>query len=154
MINNVSATLDNNRESAKANVCLFRCSPRDLPFSIKLLERHLYSTQMFIPMTADKRYLVIVAQGGDKPGNHFPHNHNSQQDLSTLKAFVASKSQGITYYPGTWHHPMIALDNVTGSFFHLHCVLNLDFTCVVYEDGSQDDCHVEQLDDVITCYVN
>ena len=35
--------------------------------------------------------------------------------------------------PGVWHHPMIALDNVT------------DFTCLVYEDGTSGDCEVVQL---------
>lgn len=98
-------TLENLRTTAKANVCVFRCQPRSLPFDIKLLEKHPHSTQMFIPMTAERRYLVIVAQGGDKP------------DLSTLKAFVAGKGQGITYHPGIWHHPMIALDNETGISF-------------------------------------
>lgn len=67
---NFLADLENRRpESAKANVCVFRSVPRSLPFDIKLLERHPYSTQMFIPMTAEKRYLVIVAKGGDLPGS-------------------------------------------------------------------------------------
>jgi len=90
------ATFDNLRSSttAKANFCVFRCQPRQLPFSIKLLERHEFSTQFFIPMNAKKRYLVVVAKGGAQP------------DLSTLKAFVASNIQGISYYPGNQqiHH--------------------------------------------------
>ncbi len=54
-------------ETAKLNICVFRSSPRTLPFKITKLERHPFSTQMFIPMTA-QRYLVIVALGGDTPG--------------------------------------------------------------------------------------
>lgn len=97
---------------------------------MKLLERHLYSTQAFIPMTCSKvrariayilrhikymlvltlfsvmqRYLVVVALNDPK---------TDKPDLSTLAAFVAARNQGITYYPGVWHHPMIALDAVTG----------------------------------------
>jgi len=124
------ATLENLRpNSARTNMCVFRCQPRQLPFDVKLLERHEFSTQFFIPMNAKKRYLVIVAKGGIEP------------DLSTLEAFVASNIQGIGYYPGTWHHPMIALDDVT------------DFVCIVHEDGSPRDCEVVQLDSTIRCLV-
>eukprot|EP00027_Filamoeba_sp_ATCC50430_P006346 CAMPEP_0168542754 /NCGR_PEP_ID=MMETSP0413-20121227/1513_1 /TAXON_ID=136452 /ORGANISM="Filamoeba nolandi, Strain NC-AS-23-1" /LENGTH=87 /DNA_ID=CAMNT_0008572645 /DNA_START=195 /DNA_END=458 /DNA_ORIENTATION=+ len=81
-------------------------------------------------MTAKSRYLVIVAQGGDAP------------DLSTLKCFVASRNQAITYYPGIWHHPMVALDEET------------DFTCFVHEDGTTKDTHVVEFDNPIKCIVN
>ncbi len=43
---------------------------------------------MFSPMGNAKRYLVIVAQGGDVP------------DLDTLGCFVASGVQAINYNPG------------------------------------------------------
>ena len=64
------------------------------------------------------RYLVIVTLGGDAP------------DLSTLAAFIAHGTEGISYRPGVWHHPMIALDHET------------DFICLVWEDGSRDDCTI------------
>jgi len=123
------ANLENLRPGAKLNICTFQCQPRNLPFEIKLLEKHPYSTQMFIPMTAERRYLVIVAQGGDVP------------DISTLKCFVANKGQAITYHPGIWHHPMVALDKET------------TFCCFVYEDGSDKDCTVELLNKTIVCTV-
>lgn len=59
--------IENKRDDAKMNVCVFRSTPRTLPFEINKLERHEFSTQMFIPMNG-KRYLVIVAQGGELPG--------------------------------------------------------------------------------------
>eukprot|EP01117_Protostelium_nocturnum_P002308 TRINITY_DN12971_c0_g1_i1.p1 TRINITY_DN12971_c0_g1~~TRINITY_DN12971_c0_g1_i1.p1 ORF type:complete len:173 (+),score=47.64 TRINITY_DN12971_c0_g1_i1:112-630(+) len=121
--------LVNKRDNAKANLCVFRCKPRELPFDVKLLEKHPLSTQMFIPMNAKSRYLVVVSLGGDQP------------DLSTLKVFVASSVQGITYYPGIWHHPMIALDAET------------DFTCLVWEDGSEGDTVVVPVKDPIRCVV-
>lgn len=105
-------------DSATPNACLFRCQPRlAWPMELSLLEKHEASTQLFSPMNAS-RYLVIVALGGDTP------------DLSTLAAFVASGTQAITYRPGVWHHPMIALDAET------------DFFCLVWEDGTARDCTV------------
>jgi ureidoglycolate lyase len=108
---------------AALNVSVFRCAPRVIPpFTVSLLEKHPASTQVFIPMNA-QRYLVIVALGGDRP------------DLSTLAAFVATGTQGVSYLPGVWHHPMIALDST------------IDFTCLVWEDGSKEDCTVVRLDE-------
>lgn len=108
---------------AVLNVCVFRCAPRSsAPLPIALLERHPASTQLFVPMNA-RRYLVVVAQGGEQP------------DLTTLAAFVAHGAQGISYRPGIWHHPMIALD------------AEADFTCLVWEDGSADDCTVVSYDE-------
>jgi ureidoglycolate lyase len=106
---------------AKLNVTVFRCAPRPAgPFAIELLEKHPASTQIFVPMNAE-RYLVLVAGGGDRP------------DLSTLGAFMASGTQGVSYHPGVWHHPMIALDR------------EIHFACFVFEDGTDDDCTVVTL---------
>jgi len=92
------ATLIDTRGSAAAiHASLFRCKPLSgTSLEIRRLERHPRSTQLFVPMNAT-RYLVIVAQGGDDP------------DLSTLAAFVVGATQAITYAPGIWHHPMVAL---------------------------------------------
>lgn len=110
------AALDNLRAGARPNLSVFRCAPRGpFPFTIALLEKHPASTQVFVPMNA-QRYLVVVAGGDAEP------------DLETLEAFVATGTQGITYRPGVWHHPMIALDAET------------DFACLVFEDGSAGDC--------------
>ncbi|WP_434045267.1 MULTISPECIES: ureidoglycolate lyase [Sorangium] len=108
---------------AALNVSVFRCAPRaTFPLPIALLEKHPGSTQAFVPMTA-RRYLVVVALGGDRP------------DLGTLAAFIAHGAQGVTYRPGVWHHPMIALD------------AEIDFVCLVWEDGSPGDCAVVEYDE-------
>ena len=110
------AKLENLRPGALANVSVFRPSPTPArPVPVRLLERHPSSTQLFVPMSA-KRYLVVVAHGGERP------------DVSTLAAFVASGTQAITYRPGTWHHPLIALD------------AEAELVCVVWEDGTAGDC--------------
>jgi len=111
------ATLESTRDlSAQCTASLFRCAAYDgarLP--IRRLERHACSTQMFVPMRAS-RYLVIVALGGDTP------------DLGTLSAFVVEGPQAITYAPGVWHHPMVALD------------ADADFVNVIFADGTERDC--------------
>lgn len=113
--------LENHRPHAKLNVASFRCAPHtQWPRALALLEKHPHSTQLFVPMNA-RRYLVVVALGDEAP------------DLSTARAFVASATQGVSYRPGVWHHPMIALDDAT------------DFTCMVWEDGTPGDCVVHAL---------
>ncbi|CAK7224021.1 hypothetical protein SBRCBS47491_005407 [Sporothrix bragantina] len=68
---------------------------------VKVLERHPYSTQSFIPMGADTKYLVVVCgTGKDAP------------DLNELRGFVAGDKQGVCYAPGVWHAPMSVVDNV------------------------------------------
>ncbi len=107
---------------ATPNLCVFRSTPfQGTSFDVRLLERHRHSTQLFIPMGCEKRYLVIVCRGQDEP------------DLTTLRAFIARRDQGVTYLPGIWHHPLIALDQPT------------DFACLVWENGSADDCEVWKL---------
>jgi len=102
---------------ARLNLCVFRCSPRtDWPFRVQIMEKHPHSTQVVVPMNAD-RYVVLVA----KPGTDMP-------DLTTLRAFTASSRQGVAYLPGTWHHPLLALTHET------------DFGVLVWEDLSEGDC--------------
>jgi ureidoglycolate lyase len=111
------------RPAATLNVCSFRCAPRTVwPLPVALLEKHPLSTQVFIPMNA-RRYLVLVALGDEAP------------DLATARAFIATGTQGVSYRPGVWHHPMIALDDA------------IDFTCLVWEDGTAGDCVVVPLSD-------
>jgi ureidoglycolate lyase len=110
-------------DRAAPNLCVFSCQPfTGTRFEVRLLEKHPHSTQVFIPMSGEaERYLVVVCLGGDEP------------DLSTLRAFIARKDQGVTYLPGVWHHPLIALDHPT------------NFACLVWEDGSAGDCETRTL---------
>ena len=73
---------------------------------IKMLERHPYSTQSFIPMGGNVKYLVVVSGSGKEA-----------PDLDQLKGFVAGDRQGVCYAPGVWHAPMSVIDNVGGFFF-------------------------------------
>lgn len=121
--------VENRRPSARLNLASFRCRPWPArPLALTMLEKHPLSTQVFVPMTAG-RYLVVVAEGGDAP------------DLTTVRAFVASGGVGVGYAPGVWHHPMIALD------------APIDFTCLVWEDGTALDCVVHALGAPLTVSV-
>lgn len=111
------AVIENARGAgARCVASLFRCRPHDgHELAVRWLERHPRSTQMFVPMGAP-RYLAIVALGLDAP------------DVSTLAAFVVEGAQAITYAPGTWHHPMVALENT------------IDFVNVIFSDDTEADC--------------
>jgi ureidoglycolate lyase len=124
--------LENLRAHARPNVCLFRATPTSLPFTVRLLEKHPHSTQMFVPMNAS-RYLVVVARELIVE-NNVETNHPDESDV---RAFVAAGPCGITYRAGVWHHPLIALDHVT------------DFVGLVWEDGTDGDCTEVSLDEVI-----
>ncbi|CAI2194550.1 3935_t:CDS:2, partial [Funneliformis geosporum] len=121
---NKDQSSDKTRVIAKAvpNLSLYKCSPvKSLPFIVRLLERHPYSSQTFVPMSDGKvkGYLVVVCLNNDA----------GKPDLSTLKAFAASSTQGINYHPGIWHHPMIALENT------------MEFACLTHESGiTNEDC--------------
>jgi ureidoglycolate lyase len=80
----------------RAIVNIFRAKPRSLPFKLVLLERHPLGSQAFMPLSA-LPYLVVVAEGGNTP------------DLQSIRCFRALPGQGVNYAPGTWHHPLIAL---------------------------------------------
>ncbi len=73
--------------------------PASLPFEVRVLERHQFSSQSFVPINA-RRWLVIVA----------PHAPGGGPDLARLQAFVARGDQGVTFAADVWHHPLTVLD--------------------------------------------
>ncbi|KZT08359.1 allantoicase [Laetiporus sulphureus 93-53] len=128
---------------ATTGLSVYRCQPIDVKaggqWEVKLLERHPFTNQAFIPMGAGeelqnpaKKYLIIVAQNGedDKP------------DLRTMRAFVALAGQGILYNTGTWHHPMAVLEQP------------MDLTCVETQtsNGDDRDCEIVSLEDLGASY--
>lgn len=116
--------LQNLRPAARLNVATFRCSPKP-DLQVRLLERHPWSTQMFLPL-GPARYVIVVAWGDEQP------------DLSTARAFEVREGTGIAYAPGVWHHPMIVLDHP------------VDFTALMYEDGTEGDCEERPIAPAVT----
>lgn len=116
------AELLNTRPQARANLAVFRSVAKRLPFDVELLERHPCSTQVFIPMIVSS-YLVCVAES----------DANGVARPETLQAFICGPGQGVAYAPGTWHHPVVALDGPG------------EFAMLVWEDGSPKDCELLSL---------
>ena len=110
------AELFNGRSDANPNLLLARGDAQSLPLEMKVMERHPQSSQAFFPLDA-ARYLVLVC----------PDAADGGPDTSRLDAFIVGAAQGINYKPGTWHHPLTALDSAAR------------FAALVWENGSEAD---------------
>lgn len=117
-----AARLENKREGAKPNLAVFRSTPQELPFTVKLLERHPSSSQAFLPMLCSE-FLIIVA----------PSLSDGAPDVEKLRAFLCRSAQGINYRPGTWHHPIVAIKDAA------------EFAMLAWEDGTAADCEERKL---------
>jgi len=84
------------REGGSPSLSVFRATPGSLPFQVRMMERHRLGSQTFVPLMGSP-FVVLVALGAAQP------------DMSTLRAFLADGSAGITLAPDVWHHPLLAL---------------------------------------------
>jgi len=89
------ATLDVGDQDGEAILSIFRASQRPMPINISMMERHPLGSQAFYPLNGEN-WLVVVSSA-PQPG---PEN---------LKAFLASKNQGVQYSKKVWHHPLLIL---------------------------------------------
>lgn len=94
------ATVDVADREGRVSVDLVTAQPESMPLPLRLMERHPLGSQIFMPL-AERRYIVVVAAAGEAPR------------ADALRAFVAGPQQGVNYHKGVWHHPIIALDEVT-----------------------------------------
>ncbi|CDK29870.1 unnamed protein product [Kuraishia capsulata CBS 1993] len=120
---------------ATANWNIFRCSPPkhllstdktgESRYLSKVLERHPFSTQTFLPLGRSKEktaFLVICAETDKRTG---------LPDESRVHAFTCKGNQSVTYGVGTWHAPMVALGDEP----------HLDFAVLIHENGvDKEDC--------------
>jgi ureidoglycolate lyase len=93
------ANVDVADQNGRTLINLFRGQPRELPFEIKMMERHPLGSQAFIPLD-DSPYLIVVALAGELL-------------TENLRAFITSGWQGVNYAKNTWHHPLLALEKVS-----------------------------------------
>lgn len=91
--------LENGRASAKPRLSLASVAPKALPLTAVEMERHVHSSQAFVPVDCAS-YLVLVA----------PHGADGLPDTAGLRAFRVPGDTGINYRADTWHHPLAALE--------------------------------------------
>lgn len=94
------AAIDVSAEGGQPILNIFRAQPRTLPMPVRMVERHPLGTQTFVPL-GPAAFLVLVAPPGERV------------TPADLRAFRTAPGQGVNYRRGTWHHPLIALDQVS-----------------------------------------
>jgi ureidoglycolate lyase len=96
--------LQNERASARPRLSMATVEPKALPLTAVQMERHVHSSQVFVPVDS-AGYLVVVA----------PHGADGMPDLGKIRAFRVPGDTGLNYRADTWHHPLSALER-TGRF--------------------------------------
>jgi ureidoglycolate lyase len=96
--------LQNERASARPRLSMATVEPKALPLTAVQMERHVHSSQVFVPVDS-AGYLVVVA----------PHGADGMPDLGNIRAFSVPGDTGLNYRADTWHHPLSALER-TGRF--------------------------------------
>jgi len=92
--------LGNGRAAARPSLSMInRTAFATLPVEAKLMERHEFSSQTFVPLEAG-RWLVLVC----------PHASGGGPDMARADAFIAGPHQGVTYRMNIWHHGLTVLD--------------------------------------------
>jgi ureidoglycolate hydrolase len=96
---------------ADTSLSVYRCKPLqvingDGTFDIKLLERHRFTNQAFIPMGGGGGG-TDGGDGLDDPGTSYlvvvaKNDRNGLPDVTTLSAFIATGAQGIMYNTAVW----------------------------------------------------
>jgi ureidoglycolate lyase len=93
--------LQNDRATALPRLRLLTLEAKALPVTIVELERHVHSSQAFVPLDCAS-YLVVVA----------PRSVDELPDTGRLRAFRVPGDTGINYKANTWHHPLSPLERV------------------------------------------
>ncbi|MBL4928926.1 ureidoglycolate lyase [Fuscibacter oryzae] len=73
----------------QAGISIFSATPRALPYTFDLVERHPDGSQAFLPMTEHPFLVIVAPDENGTPG--------------TPQAFLTNGAQGINLRRGTWH---------------------------------------------------
>jgi len=154
-ISAMSNAYESTGRTARATLSLFVCAPGQIRerfnvskltgrhLILRVLERHPYTTQTFIPMglgytDTSTSFLVVVAPTITLQDN------SGAPDLLRVRAFFAHGRQAITYGIGVWHAPMVVI-----GLDAIHC------TVVQHVNGiHQDDCQEVDLDNDLLILIN
>lgn len=83
-----------------AGISLAKGGQATFPLNIAMLERHPLGSQAWVPASRTP-FVVVVA----------PNGVNDHPDEGRLQAFYAHGDQGVNYYAGVWHHPLLSLQD-------------------------------------------
>lgn len=75
--------------TGRAGISVFDATPRALPFTLDMVERHPEGAQAFIPMHQNPYLVVVAPDDAGQPGQP--------------RAFLAAPGQGVNYRRNTWH---------------------------------------------------
>ena len=114
------AIADVQDEGGEAIISIFKARIPNFPVIIDSLERHPLGSQAFIPLLGNP-FLIVVAPQGDAPKS------------SKVRAFVTNGHQGVNYFKGVWHYPLLAL-------------VERDQFLVIDRDGVGDNCETKACD--------
>jgi ureidoglycolate lyase len=119
--------LQNLRPTAKPRLSLAAVAPTALPLIAVEMERHVFSSQAFVPVDCES-FLVLVA----------PHGEGGGPDVGGLRAFRVPGHVGVNYRADTWHHPLTALERPAR------------FVVLTFVDGSATDEQFVKLPEPVT----
>ncbi|MBX3598061.1 MAG: ureidoglycolate lyase [Rhizobiaceae bacterium] len=75
--------------NARVLISLFKGTPYEFPLSLKMVERHPFGSQAFIPLSPRPFVVIVCHDTPDGPGE--PH------------AFITHPGQGVNYPRNLWH---------------------------------------------------
>ena len=90
------ATIDTQENGGTTAVHIFVAKKRQFPLQIKMLEKHPFFSQTFIPKD-NQPFLVVVAPLSDEP------------NIEDIRSFISNGEQGVNYSRGVWHFPLISV---------------------------------------------
>ncbi|MBE7157534.1 MAG: ureidoglycolate lyase [Rhodospirillales bacterium] len=93
------ATIETWGEGARAVVSLFRAEPSAFPLHISTMERHPLGSQAFWPLSGGNWLVAVAPDENGRPGVPI--------------VFRVRDHQGVCYAPNVWHHPLLALEQVS-----------------------------------------
>ncbi|SOE17752.1 ureidoglycolate lyase [Hoeflea halophila] len=93
------AMADTGAEGGHTILSLFRGQPRQFPYTVDMMERHPLGSQAFFPVTQGDWIAVVAPDDRGRPGEP--------------RAFLVPGHVGLQYDRNVWHHPLIAVGQVS-----------------------------------------
>lgn len=91
--------LQNDPAATRPVLDIYHIAPSVLPFTVACFERHVLTSQVFIPIQGG-RLLIVVA----------PDDASGRPAIERAAAFIG-EGCAIHYRAGVWHSPLVALDH-------------------------------------------